>query len=502
MSGYFVKSIGVTLAVAAVLSGGLSAQTDVVQVNAFKGFRLTGDGIFSVFHPSLALIAVGTSSGLFVYSLDDDRSSEIPGCAKNAAVAGAASKDGSNIAIACRDGSIVLTDWDGRLRETLKGKGHRKTITSLSFSPNGSELASSGEDNAVIVWDVPGRREIARFEKDTKRPYVFAGFAAEGTSVVALTNDGRILEWNWKNQRLVRNSSISDNTIQSGAIDAAGKTLAIGSEYVRLDRGALRGGLDPSNLYREGWLTLYDLTRGSVVKEIKIDGRLLNLSFSADNRFVAATRHTARSGNLAIFDVQNGEQVFSQQTRNNGTLAQFSPDGQYLAGLAPEGDLSMFKVAGARQKGPWEITSATLPLIKSDAQLTLAAMDLDALSVEQDVGASVAAMIRTRIGSQPGITMIERARMQAVIKEQNIQNSDRTDSTTAVSLGRYLNVQKMIFGSVSALESHYTINIVLVDVETGVIDGIREAQCRICSLKDLPQGVLVLGAVIVEGAAE
>jgi len=150
----------------------------------------------------------------------------------------------------------------------------------------------------------------------------------------------------------------------------------------------------------------------------------------------------------------------------------------------------------------WDVTSATQPIIRSDMELTLAVMDLDALSVERDVGTSVADMIRTHIGKHPGITMIERTRMQQVLKEQNIQNSDRTDSLTAVILGRYLNVKKMLFGSVSALENHYTIHVELVDVETGAIDGIREVQCQACSLKDLPPGVARLGAVVVEGLAE
>jgi len=88
--------------------------------------------------------------------------------------------------------------------------------------------------------------------------------------------------------------------------------------------------------------------------------------------------------------------------------------------------------------------------------------------------------------------------MQEIIKQQNFQNSDRTNSTTAAALGRILNANKMIFGSVSALGGTYIVSVQLVDVETGIIEGIREVQCQRCGLQDLPEVVAHLHPLLVE----
>src|SRR5579883_1107549 len=68
------------------------------------------------------------------------------------------SPDGTTLASACRDGSIVL--WNPR---TGKAKvvitGHDGSANSVAFSPDGLTLASGGDDRTLRLWDVPSGQE-------------------------------------------------------------------------------------------------------------------------------------------------------------------------------------------------------------------------------------------------------------------------------------------------------------------------------------------------------
>jgi hypothetical protein len=73
------------------------------------------------------------------------------------------SADGSRLATASSDGTILL--WDARSGEQqLALRGHPATATSVSFSPDGSQLASVGLEGIVRIWalDLDELVEIAR----------------------------------------------------------------------------------------------------------------------------------------------------------------------------------------------------------------------------------------------------------------------------------------------------------------------------------------------------
>jgi hypothetical protein len=487
------------------LVGEASAQTDLIDVVPGVSLTVPGKGQFVVFHPSLPLAAVGVQRVVLVYGLEDGRSSEIAQCPKGSPVAGASSRDASRLAVGCDDGSILLSDWEAHSPPVVISRGQGKSIASVNFSPDSTEVVSAGEDKTVVVWDVVGRREIRRFT-EPKRPLIFAGFTTNAVSIVALTDNGQLFEWDSKTGRSLRQSSLTDNSVLSGALNTAGTLLAIGTEFAQLSKMSLLRSADPADFHREDRLLLYDLGKGAIVKQIEeIDGQLRGLSFSADNRFLAATRQKTKHTYLSVFDLQRGVEVFSQEAIDGARLAGFSPNGSYLAGLSLQGQLAVFKVKGIQLAAAvgdlagQKIRSTSPseePLLRSSSSLTLAIMDLDSLGLEKDVGRSVSEMLRNRIVGA-NLRVVATDRMQAIIKQQNFQLSDRTDSLTAVALGKILNANKMIFGSVSALGTTYTVDVQLVDVETARVEGIREIMCQRCGLEDLPAVVAQLQALLV-----
>lgn len=100
----------------------------------------------------------------------------------------------------------------------------------------------------------------------------------------------------------------------------------------------------------------------------------------------------------------------------------------------------------------------------------------------------VADKLTARLAGQPGITVIDRASVDKIIKEQNFQNSDRSSSDTAVRIGKLLGAGQIVLvnvydggftthneqsGNTTKTIGTQTLraNARLIDVESGVVLG-------------------------------
>ena len=100
----------------------------------------------------------------------------------------------------------------------------------------------------------------------------------------------------------------------------------------------------------------------------------------------------------------------------------------------------------------------------------------------------VADKLTAKLAGQPGITVIDRASVDKIIKEQNFQNSDRSSSDTAVRIGKLLGAGEIVMvnvydggftthneqsGNTTKTIGTQTLraNARLIDVESGVILG-------------------------------
>ena len=68
--------------------------------------------------------------------------------------------------------------------------------------------------------------------------------------------------------------------------------------------------------------------------------------------------------------------------------------------------------------------------------------------------------------------LIEREKMQEILEEQGFQQTGCTSSECLVEAGKLLNVEQIIGGSISNVGSVYSIELRLINVETGKIVGI------------------------------
>ncbi len=95
----------------------------------------------------------------------------------------------------------------------------------------------------------------------------------------------------------------------------------------------------------------------------------------------------------------------------------------------------------------------------------IAVGDLEAKEVSPNVAQIVRDYLSNELVNARRFEVIERSRMEEVLKEQAFQKSGCTTQECAVEIGKLLNSEFMIIGSVNKLGSTYSLSVRVVDVE-------------------------------------
>lgn len=96
-----------------------------------------------------------------------------------------------------------------------------------------------------------------------------------------------------------------------------------------------------------------------------------------------------------------------------------------------------------------------------------------------------------------GIKVVERTRLNKVLQELNFQNSIYADTDTAKQIGKMVNADYVITGSVTIMECDLIFTARTIDVETGVI--INSSKIKASSLNELNNRLYGLAKECVKG---
>jgi len=150
---------------------------------------------------------------------------------------------------------------------------------------------------------------------------------------------------------------------------------------------------------------------------------------------------------------------------------------------------------------------SVLPLY-SQTKTTLAVLDLDAKGLAKNEVEILTNRLRSNTVNLGIYDVVERQKMQEILDEQQFQLSGCTSDACAVEVGQLLGVQKMITGSVGAFGKVFTVELRLLDIETGKIErsasydfqdeleillmeGINNALLKLLGLLDMPTSTSV-----------
>lgn len=112
--------------------------------------------------------------------------------------------------------------------------------------------------------------------------------------------------------------------------------------------------------------------------------------------------------------------------------------------------------------------------------------------------------LRSMLVKTNAFIVLERGQMDDILGEQGFQQTGCTTTECAVEMGRLLNVQKMISGTIGKLGKTYTIDLSLIDVQTAQIEKsfFRDFKGEIDGLLDMMQAIANQIAAIVGGAGQ
>jgi len=103
---------------------------------------------------------------------------------------------------------------------------------------------------------------------------------------------------------------------------------------------------------------------------------------------------------------------------------------------------------------------------------------------EGDLG-GLSNRLRTELFKTGKFNVIERSRVEEILKEQGFQQTGCTNNDCAVEIGQLIGVEKIVLGSVDKVGTIYTADIRLVDVGSGKIDNMATADCEDCNINDV-----------------
>lgn len=116
------------------------------------------------------------------------------------------------------------------------------------------------------------------------------------------------------------------------------------------------------------------------------------------------------------------------------------------------------------------VAIAGLLLAQDATKTTVAVIDFEAEGLSEVDASILTNRFRSELVNTQAFFVLERGQMDDILKEVGFQNSGCTSSECMIEIGKLLNVQKMIGGSLGKLGSVYTIDLRLIDVQTGRID--------------------------------
>jgi YD repeat-containing protein len=274
------------------------------------------------------------------------------------------SPDGSRLVTTSSDRTV--RQWDTRTGQEVEPPydRHASEAYSAAYSPDGQSITSAGADRTIRVWQARGRKDVAVLHGHTGR-VVEVAFAPSGRRLASLSRraawvdagDDTVRVWDVDPRATLPLLRGHTSGIYPVAYSPDGRWLASGSwdNTLRLWDAAtgepcatlphphlvwgLAFGPDGTWLVSasddDDRLWIWDVATARVRKRIPFHGKTkLSPTVSSDGTRVAATALDPKNkkNRLSVFDIASGNSLFS----TGGSALAYSPDGRWLAVLAPD----------------------------------------------------------------------------------------------------------------------------------------------------------------------
>jgi TolB-like protein len=120
----------------------------------------------------------------------------------------------------------------------------------------------------------------------------------------------------------------------------------------------------------------------------------------------------------------------------------------------------------------------------SEDKASIAVLELEPLGISENEAKVLSSRLRTELFGTENFTVLERDKMDEILKEQGFQLSGCTTNECVVEAGKLIGVEQMVAGNIAKIDNLYSLNIRLIDVETGKVLMTATEDCE-CQLKDV-----------------
>ncbi len=109
--------------------------------------------------------------------------------------------------------------------------------------------------------------------------------------------------------------------------------------------------------------------------------------------------------------------------------------------------------------------------VSSSQQTFLAVHDFEGKGVSGVEASALTDRLRTEIISMGQVSVVERAEMDEILREQGYQQTGCFTSECMVEVGKLIGAEKIVSGSISKVGNTFSVNARLINVETGEIEN-------------------------------
>ena len=418
------------------------------------------------------------------------------------------SPSNSSFAIGGSDGRVQMVDMLGGANHDVAK--HAKAVTAIAFQPGGKMGASGDAEGNVILWDPVGSALGTLKDGNSKEPILFLAFTS-ASSLLAVSNDMSLVMWDVNGKRPLRKSGmqsgVSGRSIlpASASLDSTGNKLIVAAQLMaRARQGALSGGsnvANPADMARTNVLMPYDISSG-ISGDPVVTGDFVSesVALSPSGCYAFFSSYYRNQPRLHVWGlVEKGDDLVRQDLPKRATVLGINRGGNAIAVATEAGRVQTFKVsgtsesdcqayahkpgaqgAGATSGFKIVLGSPATPLLDVPAGTKVAIMKFETNNASADLADGVTDVLSTELANSKSIVLAERAAINTVLKEMEIQRSGLTEGQFAAKIGKGLNVRKVLLGSVRRFGEDYLLTIRSVDVETQQVEGARDVTCENC----------------------
>ncbi|MFO7735995.1 MAG: CsgG/HfaB family protein [bacterium] len=115
---------------------------------------------------------------------------------------------------------------------------------------------------------------------------------------------------------------------------------------------------------------------------------------------------------------------------------------------------------------------------KKDSKPGIAVTALQNLGVKKGLEISVTDILATELVNTQKFNVVERMQVAKVLDEQGFQQAGVTDASKATEVGKLLNSENVLIGTLNKMGKKFIINVKIVDVKKGTISYAQNAEAH------------------------